>query len=110
MKKRESKYNPAVKELSDYIHKHAEDGDIHPDMVTKITRVLDGVERMDEMISQKEQLLVQKERELDRLKSITDNSSKVARDVINESKGNLDQATSLYKSGKFSEALKYSDL
>lgn len=79
-------------------------------MLAKITRVLDGVERMDEMVSQKEQLLVQKEKELVRLKSITDNSSKVARDIISESKGNLDQAVSLHKSGKFSEALKYSDI
>jgi hypothetical protein len=65
---------------------------------------------LDQEVKQKEQLLVQKEKELVRLKSITDNSSKVARDIINESKGNLDQATSLYKSGKFSEALKYSDI
>lgn len=110
MKRYESKYNPAAKELSDYIHKGIKDRDIRPDVLVKITSVLDGVERMDEMISQKEQLLVQKEKELVRLKSITDNSSKVARDVISESKGNLDQALSLHKLGKFSEALKYSDI
>jgi len=110
MKKHESKYNPAVKELSDYIHEGINDGGIRPDVLARITRVLDGVERMDEMISQKEQLLVQKEKELVRLKSITDNSSKAARDIISESKGNLDQAVSLHKSGKFSEALKYSDI
>jgi hypothetical protein len=105
-----SQYNPAVAELSEYLNKIANDGSIDPITMTKITHVLDGVEITDRIITQKEQLLVQKEKELVRLKSITDNSSKVARDVINESKGNLDQATSLYKSGKFSEALKYSDI
>jgi hypothetical protein len=110
MKKHESKYNPAVKELSDFVIKQARDGGIRPDMITKITSVLDGVERMDEMISQKEQLLVQQEKELVRLKSITDNSSKVARNIINESKGNLDKAIDLLNSRKFSEALKYSDI
>jgi hypothetical protein len=110
MKRHESKYNPAVKELSDFVIKQARDSGIRPDMITKITRVLDGVERMDEMISQKEQLLVQKEKELVRLKSITDNSSKVARDIISESKQSLDKAISLHKSGNFSEALKYSDI
>jgi hypothetical protein len=69
-----------------------------------------GINELDQEVKQKEQLLVQKEKELVRLKSITDNSSKVARDIISESKGNLDQATSLHKSGKFSEALKYSDI
>ena len=104
----ESKYNPAVTELSRALNAH--DGRIHPDMLAKITNVLEGVKRTDEMISQKEQLLVQKEKELVRLKSITDNSSKVARDIISESKGNLDKAVSLHKSGNFSEALKYSDM
>ena len=61
MKKRESKYNPAVKELSDYIHKHAEDGGIHPEMFAKITRVLDGVEVTDNLLVQKDQLLSQKD-------------------------------------------------
>lgn len=110
MKRYESKYNPAAKELSDYIYKNARKEDICPEALAKITSVLEGVERMDKMISQKAQLLVQKEKELVRLKSITDNSSKVARDIISESKGNLDQAVSLHKSGQFSEALKYSDI
>jgi hypothetical protein len=61
MKRYESKYNPAVKDISDYIHNKAFDTDIPPDVLARITRVLDGVERMDEMISQKEQLLVQKD-------------------------------------------------
>lgn len=103
----ESKYNPAVKDLSQALRN---DGGIRPDTLEKITNVLEGIKHTDEMISQKEQLLVQKEKELVRLKSITDNSSKVARDIISESKGNLDQAVSLHKSGNFSEALKYSDI
>ena len=68
MKSYESTYNPAVKELSDYIHKLVRDGGIHPDMVTIMTSVLDGVEITDKLITQKEQLLVQKERELETLK------------------------------------------
>lgn len=44
MKRYESRYNPAVKDISDYIHSEAQDGGIHPDMFAKITRVLDGVE------------------------------------------------------------------
>jgi len=110
MKRYESKYNPAVKDISDYIHDRVQDGGIRPDVLAKITNVLEGVKRTDEMIFQKEQLLVQKEKELVRLKSITDNSSKVARDIISESKQSLDQAVSLHKSGKFSEALKYTDI
>lgn len=117
MKRHESKYNPAVKELSDYIHDRAFRDGLHPVMATKIKNVLEGVEITDriitekeQVITQKEQLLVQKEKELVRLKSITDNSSKVARDIISESKGNLDQAVSLHKSGNFSDALKYSDI
>jgi hypothetical protein len=67
MKRHESKYNPAVKELSNYIHNRAYDSNIRPDVLTRITNVLDGVERMDEMISQKDtelqstkQILLQK--------------------------------------------------
>jgi ribosomal protein S19 len=63
MKRYESKYNPAVKDISDYIHKHLRDGLIHPDMVTKITRVLDGVKITDN-------LLVQKDTELQTTKKI----------------------------------------
>jgi len=56
-----SKYNSAVAELSQVLNKEVQDGSIRPVMATKIKNVLDGIERMDEMISQKEQLLVQKE-------------------------------------------------
>ncbi|MDR0774870.1 MAG: hypothetical protein LBE72_06215 [Rickettsia sp.] len=105
----ESKYNPAVKEISDYIHKNARDSGIHPEMLAKITSVLEGVKRTDEMISQKEQLLVQKEKELKAFRASVDNSSKVARDVVNESKQHLDKAESLYKLKNFSEALEYSN-
>ena len=78
MKKHESKYNPAVKELSDYIHKHAQDGDIHPDMLAKISNVLEGVKRTDEMISQKEQLLGQKDTQLNQLQqTITTKTAEV---------------------------------
>ncbi len=110
MKRYESRHNPAVKDISDYIHSEAQDLGIHPDTLDKITRVLDGIEITDRIISEKEQLLVQKERELESLRQITDNSSNVVRNTINESKGNLDKATDLLNSGKFSEALKYSDI
>jgi hypothetical protein len=116
MKRYESRHNPAVKDISDYIHDNARNFGIDPVMATKIKNVLDGIEitdriinEKDQVIVQKEQLLVQKERELDRLKSITDNSSKVARNIVNESKGNLDKAMELLNSGNFNEALKYSD-
>jgi tetratricopeptide (TPR) repeat protein len=68
------------------------------------------VKEKEQVITQKEQLLVQREKELERLKSITDNSSKVARDIISESKQSLDKAVSLYQGKNFSEALKYSDM
>lgn len=110
MKRYESKHNPAVAELSQLLNQGSFNDAIPPLIKAKITNVLEGIKHTDEMISQKEQLLVQKERELDRLKSITDNSSNVARNIINESKGNLDKATDLLNSGKFSEALKYSDI
>jgi hypothetical protein len=117
MKRYESNYNPAVRDISDYIHNHLRDGDINPDIMAKITRVLDGVEitdriitEKDQVIVQKEQLLVQRERELESLRANTDNSSKVARNIVNESKGNLDKSKNLLEAGKFSEALKYSDI
>ena len=99
---------PAVKRVSDFFIQH--NIALPSTIKTDIESVLEGVEKLDKEVKQKEQLLVQKEKELERLKSITDNSSKVARDVISESKGNLDQAVSLHKSGKFGEALKYSDI
>lgn len=109
-----SPYNPAATELSNALRN---DRDIRPDMFDKITRVLEGVEvtdklllQKDQVISQKEQLLAQQARELARLKEITDNSSKVARDVVQESKANLDKAIKFFNSGEFSEALKYSDI
>ena len=104
----ESKYNPTATELNRILN--INNTGIRPDVFDKITSVLEGVKRTDEMISQKEQLLIQREKELVRLKSITDNSSKVARDIISESKQSLDKAVSLHKSGNFSEALKYSDI
>jgi len=61
MKRYESKYNPAVKDISDYIHNEAFDRDVHPDTLDKITRVLDGVEVMDNLITQKDQVIVQKD-------------------------------------------------
>jgi len=61
MKRYESNYNPAVKDISDYIHDRANDGRIHPDMVAKITNVLEGVEVMDNLITQKDQVIVQKD-------------------------------------------------
>jgi hypothetical protein len=61
MKRYESKYNPAVKELSDYIHKNARDSDIHPDVLANLTSVLDGVEITDNLIAQKDQLLILKD-------------------------------------------------
>lgn len=99
---------PAVKSLSDYFG--TQNKSLPPRIINDINNVLEGMEKLDKEVKQKEQLLVQKEKELVRLKSITDNSSKVARDIISESKGNLDQAVSLHKLGKFSEALKYSDI
>jgi hypothetical protein len=110
----ESRYNPAVTELSRALRN---DGGINPDIMAKITRVLDGVEitdriitEKDQVIVQKEQLLVQRERELESPRANTDNSSKVARNIVNESKGNLDKSKNLLEAGKFSEALKYSDI
>ena len=99
---------PAVKSLSDYFG--IQNKSLPPRIINDINNVLEGVERLDGEVKQKEQLLVQREKELERLKLITDNSSKVSRDVISESKANLDQAVSLHKSGQFSEALKYSDI
>ena len=110
MKRYESKHNPAVAELSQLLNQGSFNDAIPPLIKAKITNVLEGIKHTDEMISQKEQLLVQKEKELERLKANTDNSSKVARDIISESKQSLDKAVSLHKSGNFSEALKYSDI
>jgi len=61
MKRYESNYNPAVKDISDYIHDNARNFGIDPVMATKIKNVLDGVEVMDNLITQKEQVIVQKE-------------------------------------------------
>ena len=72
--------------------------------------LVQGFNELDQNFKQKEQLLVQKEKEFKAFKASVDNNSKVARDIISESKGNLDQAVSLHKSGQFSEALKYSDI
>jgi len=103
----ESRYNPAVTELSQALRNNF---GIHPDVLAKIKNVLDGVEITDRIITEKEQLIVQRERELESLRANTDNSSKVARNIVNESKGNLDKSKNLLEAGKFSEALKYSDI
>jgi len=60
MKRHESKYNPAVKELSDYIHDRAFRDGLHPVMATKIKNVLEGVEITDRIITEKEQVITQK--------------------------------------------------
>jgi hypothetical protein len=105
-----SPYNPAVKELSDFVIKQAQANSIRPDMLERITSVLDGIEITDRIITEKEQLLVQKEKEFKAFKASVDNNSKVARDVVNESKSNLDKAKELLNSGKFSEVLEYSNI
>jgi len=110
MKRYESNYNPAVKDISDYIHDNARNFGIDPIIATKIKNVLDGIEITDRIITEKEQLLVQKEKEFKAFKASVDNNSKVARDVVNESKSNLDKAKELLNSGKFSEALEYSNI
>lgn len=63
-----SPYNPAVKELSDFIIGQAQAGRIPPEVLTRIDSVLEGIEvtdkllfQKDSVINQKEQLLVQKE-------------------------------------------------
>ena len=60
MKRYESKYNPAVKDISDYIHEGIKDGRIRPDVLAKITRVLDGVEVTDNLLVQKDNVINQK--------------------------------------------------
>ncbi|MDR2008249.1 MAG: hypothetical protein LBQ34_04680 [Alphaproteobacteria bacterium] len=71
--------------------------------------IFNTVTNLDQEVKQKERLLVQKEKELKAFRAGVDNSSKNTRDVINESKQHLDKAESLYKSGNFSEALKYAN-
>ena len=61
MKRHKSKYNPAVKELSDYIHDRAFRDGLHPVMATKIKNVLDGIEVTDNLLVQKDQVIVQKD-------------------------------------------------
>jgi DUF4097 and DUF4098 domain-containing protein YvlB len=57
--------------------------------------LVQGINELDQEVKQKEQLLIQKEKEFKAFKASVDNNSKVARDVINESKDNLDKATDL---------------
>jgi hypothetical protein len=57
----ESRYNPAVTELSRAL---INDGGIHPDTLDKITRVLDGVEVTDNLLVQKDNVINQKTTEL----------------------------------------------
>jgi hypothetical protein len=54
MKKHESKYNPAVKELSELLIGKRFNNAVHPIIKAKMISVLDGIEHMDEMISQKD--------------------------------------------------------
>ena len=61
MKRYESKYNPAAKELSEYLNKNANKQNIRPEALNIITRVLDGVEVTDRIITEKEQVISQKD-------------------------------------------------
>jgi DNA-binding XRE family transcriptional regulator len=70
MKRYESSYNPAVKDISDYIHNNELKQGLHPVMVTKIKNVLDGVEVTDNLLVQKEQLLGQKDNQLNQFQQI----------------------------------------
>jgi hypothetical protein len=70
MKRYESSYNPAVKDISDYIHDNAFRQGLHPVMATKIKNVLDGIEITDRIISEKEQVIVQKEQLLVQKESV----------------------------------------
>lgn len=99
----------AINKLNNILEKLPRTGPAQ-EIKNNVQIITQGLYNLDQEVKQKEQLLVQQEKELVRLKSITDNSSKVARDIISESKSNLDQAVSLHKSGNFSEALKYSDI
>jgi len=57
----ESRYNPAATELSRAL---MYDGGIRPDMLDKITRVLDGVEVTDNLLVQKDNVINQKTAEV----------------------------------------------
>ena len=65
-----SPYNPAVKELSDFIIEKAYDGLIPPHVLAKITLVLDGVEVTDRIINEKEQVIFQKDQILVQKESV----------------------------------------
>ena len=56
-----SPYNPAVKELIEALRY---DGDIRPDILTKIDSVLEGIEITDKLLLQKDSVINQKEVEL----------------------------------------------
>ena len=56
-----SSYNPAVKELSDFINITANANSIPPYVLAKITPVLEGIELTDKLLVQKDQLLSQKD-------------------------------------------------
>ena len=78
MKRYESNYNPAVRDISDYIHEGINDRGIDPVMATKIKNVLDGVEVTDNLLVQKEQLLGQKDTQLNQLQqTITTKTAEV---------------------------------
>ena len=56
-----SPYNPAVKELSDFVIEAARDGLIPPHVLAKITPVLEGIEVTDKLLVQKDQVILQKD-------------------------------------------------
>jgi hypothetical protein len=70
MKRYESNYNPAVKDISDYIHNNARNFGIDPVMATKIKNVLDGVEVTDNLLVQKDNVINQKTTEVQNTKQV----------------------------------------
>ena len=70
MKRYESNYNPAVKDISDYIHDNARNFGIDPVMATKIKNVLDGVEVTDNLLVKKDNVINQKTTELQNTKQL----------------------------------------
>jgi hypothetical protein len=70
MKRYESKYNPAAKELSEYLNKNANKQNIRPEALNIITSVLEGVEVTDNLLVQKDNVINQKTTELQNTKQI----------------------------------------
>ena len=71
----------AINKLNNILEKLPRTGPAQ-EIKNNVQIITQGLYNLDQEVKQKEQLLVQKEKELVRLKSITDNSSKVARDII----------------------------